>query len=154
MEEIVVDLMNKMLTTQEQDKHKYFIIFIVLACLFIISVASNILSQWLINKQLFRNETKKIKIEKKLIVIEELYKKLTYLKNETYSTPLKNQFIENVKNTNNWIAENKINLTTELFNSSQEILDYFSEIYTNYERKDIKKEKKLFEKFLSGYDKL
>lgn len=154
MEDLIKELVNNIMTAQEQDKKKFLICFGVLAALFVISIIANILTQWLVNKQLFKNETKKIKIERKLSVIEELYKSLINLKNETYSFPFSEDFPSEVKKMSIWLSENRINLTVDLYNCSQDILDYFLEIYTNYERKDINKEKKLFQHFLSGYEKI
>ena len=154
MEDLIKELLNNIMTTQEQDKKKFLICFGVLAGLFVISIIANILTQCLVNKQLLKNETKKIKIERKLSVIEDLYKSLINLKSETFSFPISNAFPLEVKKMNIWLSENRINLTADLYNCSQDILDYFLEIYTNYERKDINKEKKLFQRFLSGYEKI
>lgn len=154
MEDLIKELVNNLMTTQEQDKKKFFICFGVMSGLFVISIITNIFTQYFENKQLLKNETKKIKIERKISVIENLYKSLINLKSETFCFPIKSDFPLKVKEMNVWLSENRINLTTDLYNYTQDILDYFSEIYINYERKDINKEKRLFQRFLSGYEKL
>lgn len=154
MEDVIQDLLSNILNTQEQDKKKFLIYFAVLAGLFVVSIIANILSQFLINRQVLKNETRKIKIERKISVIEDLYKSLISLKNETFFAPLDSNFPVKVKKISESLSLNRINLTIELYDCTQAILDYFLEIYANYERKNINREKRLFERFLAGYEKL
>ena len=151
MDQSVVEIIDKYLFNQEQDYKKTYIFFIILAVIFIISTISNFFIQFFINKQILKNETKKMKFEKKIITIDELYKKLNEIKMNSIVS-ISEDSLKLIKEINCWISENKLNLTNGIFNISKTILDYFIEIYTNPERKDIKKEKKLFEKFIQEYE--
>ena len=151
LDQSVVEIIDKYLFNQEQDYKKTYIFFIILAVIFIISTISNFFIQFFINKQILKNETKKMKFEKKIITIDELYKKLNEIKMNSIVS-ISEDSLKLIKEINCWISENKLNLTNGIFNISKTILDYFIEIYTNPERKDIKKEKKLFEKFIQEYE--
>lgn len=153
LEQSVIDIIDKYLSNQEQDYKKTYTFFIILAVIFIISTISNLLIQVLINKQILKNDTKKMKFERKIEIIGELYKKLNSIKMNSIVN-ISEESLKLIKEINCWISENKLNLTNGIFNISKTILDYFIEIYTNPEKKDIKKEKKLFEKFLQEYESL
>lgn len=97
--------------------------------------------------------TKKIKFERKIEFIENLYKKLVEIKMSSIES-ISEEYLTRIKEINHWLSQNKINLTNGIFNASKSILDYFIEIYTDPENKDIKREKKLFDKFIQEYESL
>ena len=153
MEQSIIEIIDKYLITQEQDYEKTCMFLIISSIIFIISTISNIFIQMIINGQLLKNETKKIKFERKIEFIENLYKKLVEIKMSSIES-ISEEYLTRIKEMNYWLSQNKINLTNGIFNASKSILDYFIEIYTDPEKKDIKKEKKLFDKFIQEYESL
>ena len=153
MEQSVIEIIDKYLSIQEQDYKKTYLFFIILVLIFIISTISNIIIQVFVNKQILKNEIRKIKFERKIIIIDELYKRLNELKMNSIEC-ISEDSLKQIAETNCWISQNKINLTNGIFNISKTILDYFIEIYRSPEEKDIKKEKKLFDKFIQEYESL
>lgn len=153
MEQSIIEIIDKYLVTQEQDYEKTCMFLIISSIIFIISTISNIVIQMIINRQLLKNETKKIKFERKIEFIENLYKKLVEIKMSSIES-ISEEYLTRIKEINYWLSQNKINLTNGIFNASKSILDYFIEIYTDPENKDIKREKKLFDKFIQEYESL
>lgn len=153
MEQSIIEIIDKYLITQEQDYEKTCMFLIISSIIFIISTIFNIIIQMIINRQLLKNETKKIKFERKIEFIENLYKKLVEIKMSSIES-ISEEYLTRIKEINHWLSQNKINLTNGIFNASKSILDYFIEIYTDPENKDIKREKKLFDKFIQEYESL
>ena len=97
---------------------------------------------------------KKIKIQKNLEIIKDTYEMLIDLKKESISSPLGENFLQKIQAGNYALLKNRINLTKGLVESTKNILDYFSEILTDFNKKDMKREKKLFDSFISEYEKI
>lgn len=153
MEESITKIIDKYLANQEQDYKRVLILFIILAALFFASMISNAIVQIIINKQILKNETKKIKLERKILLIEELYKKLNEIKMLSIVS-ISDENLKQIKEINSWISQNRINLTTGIYTVTMSILDYFIEIYTAPHNKDIRKEKKLFDRFIQEYESI
>jgi hypothetical protein len=96
------------------------------------------------SKKILLREEIRIKIMAKLF--EDLNKLSLYDKNDS------DQMLLDMKEINLYIRSNQIYLTTKIQDISREIIDYFNSVLTDYSKKDIKKEIKLFEKYNRAFN--
>lgn len=68
-----LELLQKILETSENDSKKLVTYFTVLICVTLISVIVNLMVQVYINNRVLRNDIKKMKYERKLKYIENVY---------------------------------------------------------------------------------
>ena len=80
-----LELLQKMLETSENDSKKLVTYFTVLICVTLISVIVNLMVQVYINNRVLRNDIKKMKYERKLKYIENVYSWLFYISNLMFS---------------------------------------------------------------------
>ena len=101
------------------------------------------------------NKEKKTKIdllkeEKKLEIIEKLFKTLDKLR--LYDKTQSQEMLSEVKIINRFMSENKLYIPDKIRNISIDILDYFKNVMTDYPQKDLEKEEKLFNKFYNEFN--
>lgn len=80
-----LELLQKILETSENDSKKLVTYFTVLICVTLISVIVNLMVQVYINNRVLRNDIKKMKYERKLKYIENVYSWLFYISNLMFS---------------------------------------------------------------------
>ena len=119
----------------------------------IITLFVNFLIQLHLNKKTNKYDKEKIKIERKLEHIENLYKWLTQIRNNAIN-PNQNEKIEVIKRVNSWVSSHRIMLTKSLYKKTIEILDYYTDIISNPGTRNPKNEEKMFSDFIEEYNKV
>ena len=146
----MTEILQKILGMQNADNKTLVIYSIII----IIIGVMNVGVQLFINRQNLRNDTKKLKIERKLEHVERLYSALIKLQLNTIDNANSKQFKKRINEISLWITLNKILLSQEIYSTSKDILDYFTSYSDCQKNKNIDKENKLFKKFIAGYEKL
>ena len=146
----MTEILQKILGMQNADNKTLVIYSIII----IIIGVMNVGVQLFINRQNLRNDTKKLKIERKLEHVERLYSALIKLQLNTIDNANSKQFKKRINEISLWITLNKILLSQEIYSTSKDILDYFISYSDCQKNKNIDKENKLFKKFIAGYEKL
>jgi hypothetical protein len=148
-----LELLQKILETSENDSKKLVTYFTVLICVTLISVIVNLMVQVYINNRVLRNDIKKMKYERKLKYIENVYSWLFYISNLMFS--VQDQSIQKkVSQLRTQIGNNRILLEKAIFDISNEILDYYVIVISNPRSRDITKENKLFADYIKEYEQL
>ena len=148
-----LELLQKILETSENDSKKLVTYFTVLICATLISVIVNLMVQVYINNRVLRNDIKKMKYERKLKYIENVYSWLFYISNLMFS--VQDQSIQKkVSQLRTQISNNRILLEKAIFDISNEILDYYVSVISNPRSRDITKENKLFADYIKEYEQL
>lgn len=148
-----LELLQKILETSENDSKKLVTYFTVLICASLISVILNLMVQVYINNRVLRNDIKKMKYERKLKYIENVYSWLFYISNLMFS--VQDQSIQKkVSQLRTQISNNRILLGKAIFDISNEILDYYVIVISNPRSRDITKENKLFADYIKEYEQL
>lgn len=108
-------------------------------------------SKWaLLNKS--RKDKRMILIEEKRIkILEQLFQSLDGL--TLFDNSQDQELLSRIKDINKFVTQNKIYIPNEFQKFSNEILDYFKNVLTDYRKKDIEKETKLFNKFCNAFNK-
>lgn len=109
-----------------------------------------------ISKWMLANKAKKDKRiilieEKRIKILEQLFQSLDSL--TLFDQTQDNELLVKIKEINKFMTRNKIYIPKEFQKYSNNILDYFKNILTDYRLKDIEKETKLFNKFCHGFNK-
>ena len=148
-----LELLQKISETSENDSKKLVIYFTVLICATLISVIVNLMVQVYINNRVLRNDIKKMKYERKLKYIENVYSWLFCISNLMFS--VQDQSIQKkVSQLRTQISNNRILLGKAIFDISNEILDYYVIVISNPRSRDITKENKLFADYIKEYEQL
>lgn len=148
-----LELLQKILENSENDSKKLVTYFTVLICASLISVIVNLMVQVYINNRVLRNDIKKMKYERKLKYIENVYSWLFYISNLMFS--VQDQSIQKkVSQLRTQISNNRILLGKAIFDISNEILDYYIIVISNPRSRDITKENKLFADYIKEYEQL
>lgn len=148
-----LELLQKILETSENDSKKLVTYFTVLICATLISVIVNLMVQVYINNRVLRNDIKKMKYERKLKYIENVYSWLFYISNLMFSA--QDQSIQKkISQLRTQISNNRILLGKAIFDISNEILDYYVIVISNPRSRDITKENKLFADYIKEYEQL
>ncbi|QTQ15051.1 hypothetical protein HRQ91_11600 [Treponema parvum] len=148
-----LELLQKILETSENDSKKLVTYFTVLICVTLISVIVNLMVQVYINNRVLRNDIKKMKYERKLKYIENVYSWLFYISNLMFSA--QDQSIQKkISQLRTQISNNRILLGKAIFDISNEILDYYVIVISNPRSRDITKENKLFADYIKEYEQL
>lgn len=148
-----LELLQKILETSENDSKKLVTYFTVLICVTLISVIVNLMVQVYINNRVLRNDIKKMKYERKLKYIENVYSWLFCISNLMFS--VQDQGIQKkVSQLRTQISNNRILLGKAIFDISNEILDYYVIVISNPRSRDITKENKLFADYIKEYEQL
>lgn len=148
-----LELLQKILETSENDSKKLVTYFTVLICVTLISVIVNLMVQVYINNRVLRNDINKMKYERKLKYIENVYSWLFYISNLMFS--VQDQSIQKkVSQLRTQIGNNRILLEKAIFDISNEILDYYVIVISNPRSRDITKENKLFADYIKEYEQL
>lgn len=148
-----LELLQKILETSENDSKKLVTYFTVLICVTLISVIVNLMVQVYINNRVLRNDIKKMKYERKLKYIENVYSWLFYISNLMFSA--QDQSIQKkISQLRTQISNNRILLEKAIFDISNEILDYYVSVISNPRSRDITKENKLFADYIKEYEQL
>lgn len=119
----------------------------------IITLFINFLIQSHLNKKTNKYDKEKIKIERKLEHIENLYKWLTQIKTNAIIQNSKEKE-DLIKKVNSWVSAHRIMLTKSLYNKTIEILDYYTGIISNPSTRNTKNEEKMFSTFIEEYNKV
>ena len=148
-----LELLQRILETSENDSKKLVTYFTVLICATLISVIVNLMVQVYINNRVLRNDIKKMKYERKLKYIENVYSWLFCISNLMFS--VQDQGIQKkVSQLRTQISNNRILLGKAIFDISNEILDYYVIVISNPRSRDITKENKLFADYIKEYEQL
>jgi len=148
-----LELLQKILETSENDSKKLVTYFTVLICVTLISVIVNLMVQVYINNRVLRNDIKKMKYERKLKYIENVYSWLFYISNLMFSGQDRS-IQKKVSQLRTQIGNNRILLEKAIFDISNEILDYYVIVISNPRSRDITKENKLFADYIKEYEQL
>lgn len=108
-------------------------------------------SKWaLLSKS--RKDKRMILIEEKRIkILEQLFQSLDSL--TLLDNSQEQELLTRIKDINKFVTQNKIYIPKEFQKYSNEILDYFKNVLTDYRLKNIEKETKLFNKFCNAFNK-
>lgn len=148
-----LELLQKILETSENDSKKLVTYFTVLICATLISVIVNLMVQVYINNRVLRNDIKKMKYERKLKYIENVYSWLFHISNLMFS--VQDQSIQKrVSQLRTQISNNRILLGKAIFDISNEIIDYYVIVLSNPRSRDITKENELFADYIKEYERL
>lgn len=148
-----LELLQRILETSENDSKKLVTYFTVLICATLISVIVNLMVQVYINNRVLRNDIKKMKYERKLKYIENVYSWLFCISNLMFS--VQDQGIQKkVSQLRTQISNNRILLGKAIFDISNEILDYYVIVISNPRSRDIPKENRLFADYIKEYEQL
>jgi predicted PurR-regulated permease PerM len=141
-------------TLQGNERNTLIVIYLIITIASsIITLFVNYLIQSNLNKKTNKYDKEKIKIERKLEHIENLYKWLTQIKNNAILSNRKEK--ENaIKKVSSWVSSHRIMLTKSLYNKTTELLDYYTDIISNPGSRNIKKEEKMFSDFIEEYNKV
>jgi hypothetical protein len=141
------DLVEKSLETNKS---------IGLILIVLISINIVIESIRFIYKLILANNNKKIKRqllieEKRLKIIEQLFQSLDNL---TLLDARDNELLlHQLKEINLYISQNRIYIPRSYQNCTNEILDYFKNVLTDFRQKSIEKETQLFNKFCNEFNR-
>jgi hypothetical protein len=89
--------------------------------------------------------------EKRIKVLETLFKKLDAI--SIYDKSEEEKMLTDLKEINIFITQNKLYIPKKLQSNSNEILDYFKNVLTDFRQKSIEKETELFNKFCNEFNK-
>jgi hypothetical protein len=89
--------------------------------------------------------------EKRIKILEKLFQSLDKL--SLYDRDESEDMLISIKKINLFITKNKLYIPKKYQNCSNEVLDYFKNVLTDYRQKNIETETKLFEKFCNEFNK-
>jgi hypothetical protein len=89
--------------------------------------------------------------EKRIKILEQLFQSLDKL--SLYDRDESGDMLSSIKKINLFITKNKLYIPKTYQNCSNEVLDYFKNVLTDYRQKNIEIETKLFEKFCYEFNK-
>jgi len=89
--------------------------------------------------------------EKRIKVLETLFKKLDAI--SLYDKSEEEKMLTDLKEINIFITQNKLYIPKKLQSTSNEILDYFKNVLTDFRQKSIERETELFNKFCNEFNK-
>jgi hypothetical protein len=92
-----------------------------------------------------------LKEDKRLKILEQLFQSLDKL--SLFDREDSEAMLVEVKSINNFISKNKLYIPPKFQEISNDILDYFKNVMTDYRQKDIEKESKLFEKYFNEFNR-
>lgn len=92
-----------------------------------------------------------LKEDKRLKILEQLFQSLDKL--SLYDREDSEAMLKEVKSINSFISKNKLYIPSKFQEISNDILDYFKNVMTDYRQKDIEKESKLFEKYFNEFNR-
>ena len=129
-------------------------LFIGLIILIILNIGVEIFR--FVSMMILANKEKKskkdlLKEDKRLKMLEQLFQSLDKL--TLYDRQDSEAMLVEVKNINTFISKNKLYIPSKFQEISNEILDYFKNVMTDYRKKDIAKESKLFEKYYNEFNR-
>lgn len=109
------------------------------------------ISRWVLSNKSKKNK-RLVLIEKKRIkILEQLFQSLDHL--TLFDGSQEYELLFEIKDINKFMTRNKIYIPKVFQKYSNEILDYFKNILTDYRLKDIEKETKLFNKYCNAFNK-
>ena len=148
-----LELLQKVLETSESDSKKLFTYFIVLISATFLSVIVNLVLQLIINNKVLRNDVKKMKYERKLKYIENVYAWLYCISNLMIYDKDQN-LNKKISQLRQQISNNQILLGKKIYNIANEILDYYVIVLSNPRSRSIPKENIFFNKYIKEYEHL
>lgn len=89
--------------------------------------------------------------EKRIRVLETLFKKLDTL--TLYDKSEVDKMLDDLKKISLYTTQNKLYIPKKINSVSTELLDYFKNVLTDYRQKRIEKETELFQKFCDEFNK-
>lgn len=89
--------------------------------------------------------------EKRIKVLETLFKKLDAI--SLYDKNQEEKMLTDLKEINIFVTQNKLYIPKNLQSTANEILDYFKNVLTDFRQKSIEKETELFKKFCYEFNK-
>lgn len=148
-----IDKLKEFIQAIQGNEHNSLSLIITYLIISLITLFINYLIQSCLNKRTNKYDKEKIKIERKLEHIENLYKWLTQIKNNAIVSNIKEKQ-EAIKKVNSWVSSHRIMLTKSLYNKTIEILDYYADIIFNPSSRNPKNEEKMFSDFIEEYNKV
>lgn len=141
---------NELLKQLEENKTLQTTVIILVIINILIEIAKFLSNIYLTNKT--NSASRKLLLEeRKINILETLFKKLNGL--SLYDRDESELLLKEIKETNNFIYENKIYIPNSFQKISQTTLDYFTQVLTDYRSKSIEKENKLYNKFCDEFNK-
>lgn len=89
--------------------------------------------------------------EKRIKVLETLFKKLDAI--SLYDKSEEEKMLTDLKEINIFVTQNKLYVPKKLQSTANEILDYFKNVLTDFRQKSIERETELFNKFCNEFNK-
>jgi len=148
-----LELLQKVLETSESDSKKLFTYFIVLISATFLSVIVNLVLQLIINNKVLRNDVKKMKYERKLKYIENVYAWLYCISNLMIYDKDQN-LNKKICQLRQQISNNQILLGKKIYNIANEISNYYVIVLSNPRSRSIPKENIFFNKYIKEYEHL
>lgn len=109
------------------------------------------ISRWVLTNKSKKDKRLILIEEKRIKILEQLFQSLDHL--TLFDSSQEQELLIEIKDINKFITRNKIYIPKEFQKFSNEILDYFKNILTDYRLKNIEKETKLFNKFCNAFNK-
>ncbi|MDN4165041.1 hypothetical protein QWY31_05975 [Cytophagales bacterium LB-30] len=124
---------------------------IVLVCINIILELIKFGTSIYISKKDKENKRQLLIEEKRIKVLEALFKMLDSL--TLYERTEMEKMLNDLKEISLYITQNKLYIPTKMNSISNELLDYFKNVLTDYRQKSIERETELFQKFCNEFNK-
>lgn len=148
-----IDKLKEFIQAIQGNEHNSLSLIITYLIISLITLFTNYLIQSCLNKRTNKYDKEKIKLERKLEHIENLYKLLTQIKNNAIIPDSKEKEAL-IKKVNYWVSSHRIMLTKSLYNKTINILDYYTNIISNPSSRNPKNEEKMFSDFIEEYNKV
>jgi hypothetical protein len=125
--------------------------FIILVCInILIELIRFITTLYLSNKD--KDNKRQLLIEEKRIKVSEtLFKKLDNL--TLYDKSEDDRMLNDLKDISMYITQKKLYIPKKLNSISNELLDYFKNVLTDFRQKSIERETELFQRFCDEFNK-
>lgn len=140
--------------TNLQDNSKLAGALIVFIAINLVVTCINVWAQFSVKNKDKKILTFRIKEKRRIDICENIYHELTEL-SDVYGSQeeISNSIISKVNRIRANTTKNKLYISKELYNHINVILDYFIGIATDYSKKDIYKEIKLFQIYSNIFNK-
>lgn len=138
----------ELLTTQNKS------LLIALIFLIILNIGVEIfrfISMIILSNKEKKSKKDLLKEDKRLKILEQLFQSLDKL--TLYDRQDSEAMLTDVKKINTFISKNKLYIPQKFQEVSNEILDYFKNVMTDFRNKDIETETRLFEKYFNEFNR-
>ncbi|WP_321343440.1 hypothetical protein [uncultured Draconibacterium sp.] len=108
-------------------------------------------SKWALSNKSKKDKRLILIEEKRIKILEQLFQSLDSL--TLYDNSQDQELLAKLKDINKFMTRNKIYIPKEFQKHTNNILDYFKNILTDYRNRDYEKETKLFNKYCNAFNK-